>query len=332
VEKGLVKKEFGRRFVHMQLEPLSDKQQQEVVAKRLGEGKHSDLLDYLGNPKRVPIDNETKQRVTGNPLMLSMVISIFQSKKGSESAMPATITELYATASKAMLERVDRKERGAAASAAAAPHLTSLLEATFFEAHAAEMRDFGGAQLNRAALALFAPDKLQKLKQHPGLNLDVACDAMPAEAKEALRVVRERVAQDRLPLLSLLEAEPLQMRSSHLSFQEYFTVRAICTGKHRLRRDAPPWKWGPFWANVIKLGRENGDTFGNGLLCAAGVEGDELNLSGKLGGDRPTVLVVVCALMGSLRVLDLSDNELGPEGGAALVEGLKGNSTLQSLE
>jgi hypothetical protein len=122
------------------------------------------------------------------------------------------------------------------------------------------------------------------------------------------------------------------MRSSHLSFQEYFTVRAICTGKHRLPRDSPPWKWKAFWANVVKLGREHGTTFGSGLLRASGVEGDELNLTGKLGGDRPTVLAVVCALMGSLRVLDLSDNKLGPEGGADLVEGLKGNSTLQWLE
>ena len=160
---GLEEERFSNHFVHVQLEPLTEEQQKEVVVKRLGEGKHSDLLDYLRNPERVPIDNETKQRVTGNPLMLSMVISIFQSKRGTESAMPATITELYETASKAMLERVDRKERGAAASTAAVPHLTSLLEATFFEAHAAEVRDFGDKQLNRAALALFAPDKLEEL-------------------------------------------------------------------------------------------------------------------------------------------------------------------------
>ena len=122
------------------------------------------------------------------------------------------------------------------------------------------------------------------------------------------------------------------MRSSHLSFQEYFAVRAICTGKYRLPHNSPPWKWGPFWANVAKLGSENRTKFGNGLLRAAGVEGDELNLSNQLGGDRDTVLSVVCALSGSLRVLDLSDNQLGPEGGAALAEGLKGNSTLESLK
>jgi hypothetical protein len=220
------------------------------------------------------------------------------------------------------------------------------------------VRDFGDEQLNRAALALFVPDKLQE--QHPGLNLDVACATLPAEAKAALRAVRERVARDRLPLLSLLEAKPLQMRSSHLSFQEYFTVRAICTGKHPLPRESPPWKWKASWANVAKLGLENGTRFGDGLLRAADVEGDELNLSGQLGGDRPTVLAVVCALMGSLRVLDLSSNglgpnecvtiagalrvnrslttlvlqgnKLGPQGGVALAEALKFNCSLTSLD
>ena len=281
---GLDEGRFRQDFVLVKLEPLSEKQQQEVIARRLGQSDHLELLNYLRNPNRVPLDDETQQRVTGNPLMLSMVISIFQSKQGTKSAMPATITELYETASKAMLERVDRKERGAAASTAAVPHLTSLLEATFFEAHAAEVRDFGDAQLNRAALALFAPDHLEELErkvlelmlelkkeqsnikesgyikvsevqgssfevgkivQYQGeemvvskgvnsdgeiklknsllhleqeleqLSLDVE---LPTEAKEALRAVRERVAQDRLPLLSLLEAEPLLMRSSHLSF------------------------------------------------------------------------------------------------------------------
>ena len=337
----------------------------------------------MRDPERVPLDSETQQRVTGNPLMLSMVISIFQSKQYvTESAMPTTITELYETASRAMLERVDRKERGAAASAAAVPHLTSLLEATFFEAHAAEVRTFGDEQLNRAALALFAPDKLKELggpktedarqrsrvlemfsfdelqeirdklklsiqrsskialiyrilktekEKTLYLNLDVACNMLPAEAKEALRAVRERVAQDRLPLLSLLEAEPLQMQSSHLSFQEYFAVRAICTGKHRLPRGSLPWKWGPFWSNVVKLGRENGTVFSDGLLLAAGVECKELNLCRQLGGDRPTVLPVVCALMGSLRVLNLSNNKLGPEGGATVSKALNFSGSLTSL-
>jgi hypothetical protein len=416
---GLNEERFRQYFRYVKLAPLSEAQQEEVIVKRLGEDKHSDLLEYLHDPDRVPLDHETQQRVTGNPLMLSMIISIFQSKKGTPSAMPATITELYATASRAMLERVGRKERGAAAAAAAVPHLASLLEATFFQAHAEEMRNFGDEQLNCAALALFAPDNMKELaamklevkkiqtwesdrirlensqsatfeslynsrdtkykvgtiyryngkemvissadidggyedwgtdehwvfielketeqskaaaKAQYETRFNHACAALPTEAQETLRAVRERVAQDRLPLLSLLEAEPLLMRSSHLSFQEYFAVRAICTGKHRLPSDSPPWKWGPFWANVVKMGSENRASFGAGLLRAAGVDGDKLNLSKQLGGDRPSVLGVVSALLGSLRVLDLSDNELGPEGGTALAEGLEGNSTLESLK
>ena len=48
---------------------------------------------------------------------------------------------------------------------------------------------------------------------------------------EALRAVRERVAADKLPLLSLLQADPLQIQSSHLSFQEYYTACAIREGR-----------------------------------------------------------------------------------------------------
>ena len=154
----------------------------------------------MRDPERVPLDSETQQRVTGNPLMLSMVISIFQSKQYvTESAMPTTITELYETASRAMLERVDRKERGAVASAAVVPHLTRLLEATFFEAHAAEIRDFGDEQLNRAALGLFAPDKLKELRELKELEEIKQLDQHPESRStcdmfaSTLRAVREQI-------------------------------------------------------------------------------------------------------------------------------------------
>ena len=54
------------------------------------------------------------------------------------------------------------------------------------------------------------------------------CAHLSETMRDALHQVRARVAKDELPLLSLLQAEPLQMQSSHLSFQEYFTARAIC--------------------------------------------------------------------------------------------------------
>ena len=122
----------------------------------------------------------------------------------------------------------------------------------------------------------------------------------------ALEQMRSRAMQDKLPLLSLLQAEPLLLQSSHLSFQEsdpahirarythahghacthtacaylsfqeYFAARALCEGT-RLS-GTPPWQWPVWWANALQLGREMGDDFARGLLRAAGVEPGELNL------------------------------------------------------
>jgi hypothetical protein len=46
-----------------------------------------------------------------------------------------------------------------------------------------------------------------------------ACSMLSRELKKALSAVRNRVANDELPLLSLLQIEPLKLQSSHLSFQ-----------------------------------------------------------------------------------------------------------------
>ena len=48
----------------------------------------------------------------------------------------------------------------------------------------------------------------------------------------ALLLLKERVIADRMPLLSLLQASPLQLQAAHLSFQEFFTCCAICARHH----------------------------------------------------------------------------------------------------
>ena len=161
-----------------------------------------------------------------------------------------------------------------------------------------------------------------------------ACEAKLSHAMhEALRTVRERVKRDELPLLSLLQAEPLQMQASHLSFQEYFAARALCEEGTALS-GAPPWQWPAWWANAVKLGEEMGEPFARGLLRAAGVEGDALDLQQKLGGDRPTVLRVLCVLlaMASVTKISLAANNLEEEGTKAICEALEGNITLKELD
>ena len=70
---------------------------------------------------RMPRDANTQERVTGNPLMLSMVASVFEIRGGV--GMPTTVAELYESASDAMLAR----------GSVASPALRRLLQAVFFE-------------------------------------------------------------------------------------------------------------------------------------------------------------------------------------------------------
>ncbi|KOO27154.1 hypothetical protein Ctob_012414 [Chrysochromulina tobinii] len=164
------------------------------------------------------------------------------------------------------------------------------------------------------------------------LALDGAVQALRDEERAAVAQVRERVGQDRLPLLSLLQVEPLQMQSAHLSFQEFFAAQAICSGKYRLPEGSPPpWQWTAFWANAVTLGSEMGDTFGKGLKQTARVD-DVLDLSKKLtGGYRPTMVAAVAQLMRGLASLSLRENKLTDGEGVKMVEALQANTTLAQL-
>ena len=72
--------------------------------------------------QRMLLDVETGERVTANPLMLSMVASVFEIRKGVD--MPNTIAKLYESASEAMLAR----------GGVLSTNMRTLLEAALFEA------------------------------------------------------------------------------------------------------------------------------------------------------------------------------------------------------
>ena len=346
-------------FRRLQLSPLTDEQQEAALVQRLGEAAAAELMPYVRD--RVPIDTETKQRVTANPLMLSMVASVFELRRGVD--MPSTVAELYSIASDAMLAR----------SHGMSGELRRLLQAIFFEAHVAQRREIEDWQLDEAVLGLDAPGELEKIRaranpfayegraekghyvevvagEHAGKRGNIssddksgnpykvtfsdgaqsgwlepdklkssgldaaafharareltegkarelrdACKQLPEAPRAALAEVRERVSRDELPLLSLLTAEPLRLQSSHLSFQEYFAACALCEEGTTLS-GVPPWQWPAWWANAVAIGGELSDKFGERLLRAAGVKGDALDLEGKIAGDKPTTLRVVCEM------------------------------------
>jgi len=355
---GLTKERFAG-FCKLQMSPLTEAQQKEALQQRLGAERVGPLLEYVED--RVPLDTETGQRVTANPLMLSMVASIFELRQGV--GMPETTAELYKESSEAMLKR------GGAASA----ELRRLLQRVFFEVHVSQHREIEDRQLDEAALGLEQPEALAAIREQAkagslppceeraelghfeevvkegkrgvitkdnrscdpykvtfadgttskwlrpeelhssGMDetafcahamaskrdeLRAACTQLSHGTRNALEEMRRRVAQDQLPLISLLQTEPLRLQSSHLSFQEYFAARTLCKGEDGGARlsEAPPWQWPAWWANAVKLGSDM-DGFGSGMLRAAGMEGDTLDLTEKLGGDRATVLAALCTTL-----------------------------------
>ena len=284
-------------FRRLELSPLREDQQEQALQQRLGADRVGPLLKYL---KALPA-GEDGQRVTANPLMLSMVASVYEIRQGV--GMPESTAELYNIASEAMLAR----------GGASSPELRKLLRAVFFEAHLSSQREVSESLLTKAA-------------RKAGIS------------EKVLDEFRSRAMQDKLPLVSLLTTEPLLLQSSHLSFQEYFAARALCEESTRNERlpQQQLWRWPAWWDNALKIGEGMGERFSKGLSCAVGLESNMLDLSrGRLDGDRPLAFRVraICALLftGSLTTLYLSENKLGPEGGVAVAEALKVNGSLTAL-
>ena len=332
---GLPEESFSVHFHRLQLRPLSDAQQRQVIMQRLGDdARTAQLVQYV---QVLPPDSETGERITGNPLLLSMVVSIFENAgSGVNALMPATIIELYAKVSQAMLERADCKQRGIAATAstdvAGAELLRELLQATFYEAHTCERRVIEEEHLDTAALAVAAPNKLREIlaaDHDPKKQLAAlrgALDFLPNGVRSAMRCIREQ-----LPLLIQLQADPMQIQSAHLSFQEFYTVKAICSGLRLPPQSVKPWRWPAWWANTLHLGSELGIEFARGLNAASIKNHETLTLRSLVGGHRATAFLAVGVLTRTVTSLDLRDNRIVNSEAALLADGLSKTMSLSAL-
>ena len=88
-------------FHRLELQMLSSTEQTMLIKHRVGNEAASELCSYV--EKEVPPNSRTGELVSSNPLMLSMIISIFELRQGI--SMPGTVAELYEAASQIMLAR-----------------------------------------------------------------------------------------------------------------------------------------------------------------------------------------------------------------------------------
>ena len=172
---GLDDAGFSEAFYRVNILPLSESQQVQVIKLRVPSGGDALLTQYVRG--KLPRD-EAGLRITSNPLMLSVIISLFQSRQQggetgkeatggqSEQDMPETMVELYKFASTAMLDRLERRERSEGSKAlTVVPQLSQLLQDTVFEAHLAQQRLLETEQVVSAALRLFDPKTLASVKR-----------------------------------------------------------------------------------------------------------------------------------------------------------------------
>ena len=162
-------------------------------------------------------------------------------------------------------------------------------------------------------------------------------EAWVQRVMDAVEILNKTVLDEATPLFTLLRSDPdaMAIESAHLTFQEYFTARAICDGQ---RVATPPWKWTRWWDTVLDFGEEIGEGFRRGLYLASrvsttrekveieeGVVSDttvlktdedgeallSLNLAkDRIGGDRETSVRAVGLMMREATTVYLVGNEL----------------------
>ena len=257
--QGFTKSKFleTHAFMHMCLEPLTKRQQEQIVENRLGRNAVKPMRQHI--EKLVDFEGAT---ICGNPLMLSMVISIFQAS-GAED-FPKTRFELYQSAVSTMLTRLDFKDIG--------------------------QRSQVQGQHVRLVLAEIAADRQQArdkdiTEEHVG-QVIAARDDKLCPLADAWKHVKAQVLQGKLPLLSCLESSPLKLRFAHLSLQEFLCVEkwlAMVDAGNQFDAVLPPLSTmlnDGWWLNSLTMACEGrpelaAALFGESeVLTLAGLEGE----------------------------------------------------------
>ena len=151
------------------------------------------------------------------------------------------------------------------------------------------------------------------------------CMQMLTTAPSLHRCALHAQLPTKLPVLSLQQAQPLELTASHPALQSLLIAQAVGHGtlvSHLPEllngRVAPPWQWGPQWAGTLLLGATLGRPFSENLLRLGQVEagplptcllGDRCTLE-LPASHRPTALHALARMLSACVVGRLRDNRL----------------------
>ena len=193
-------------------------------------------------------------------------------------AMPETLAQLYDLIGAAAVERASVMDAPSEDVTGGGPtigggvvfphQLDALIGAIIVEAHLEHRTTIDAVQFKEAGRAL-------EVRGVQGANGIV------------LRLLKQRVIEGRMPLLTVRRVDPLELQASHSSWTHFFSARAIRDVVQLRRPVPPPWQWDSSWAGVVRMGASIGNPFRDGLLRIAGIDLPDrmmrdLDLRGKL--------------------------------------------------
>ena len=270
-------------FQRMSLAALDRTHQEQIIENRVGRQGVQELRPHLDTM----IDGEGKS-ICSNPLMLSMIVSLYRSGGGT---LASSRFGLYEKAVGMMLGQVDFKQLGEIrAQAVDLDAAQRLLRNIAVSRHIEKEKDISKKEIESA------------VREDEALRL-------------AWRLVEAQVTAGRLPILRCLEQSPLKLRFAHLSFQEFFSLEYFREKPAELPLTSTLISDG-WWHNLLKMGCDaDGSRFADAVL------GRETALSLKntrmatnITDDGVLLLVRLLVLMQSrvLGRIELEDNPILP--------------------
>ena len=253
-----MKEEDFKKFNKLGLNPITEQLQRDAIHGRLcHKTRTEELMQYVRN--KAPIDTETGERVTGNPLMLSIIISLFEIESHSVKRMPRINVGLYSRASEAMLKQSVKKDRCSATQ---------------------RTRPSGWRTVVTSARHLLLCARARKAMLTKN-------DLEAAVRFTRIEDLLNDIKSDKMPQISTLQSEPLEVQiDAHLSCacllrlsgrcpsddpclplllihspRVLHAVKAFCKGSQLPESAPPPWQWNAWWGQLSADGHRDWKRF-----------------------------------------------------------------------